>query len=239
MDMLITNALTVVTCDAQGTIIRDGAVAVLDGRIAAVGKSADLEREHHAPGAGGRERQGGAAGADQLPHAHGADGDPGHGGGHGRGLGVLLHDADHVRDDRRRARGDGGAGLPGVDTLRRDDAGGPAALRGRLRAVHGGLRAAAVPERELRRLPDAGDSPRAVRVLARVGRGVPGARGEAGGALPRRGRRASAVPDSRPRHGELLSVDAGGAAHAGTQARAATHHPPGPEPAPRCGRRRR
>ena len=46
MDMLITNA-TVVTCDADGTIIHDGALAVVDGRIAAVGKTADLERAHH------------------------------------------------------------------------------------------------------------------------------------------------------------------------------------------------
>ena len=45
MDMLITNA-TVVTCDADGTIVRDGAVAVVDGRIAAVGRTADLERQH-------------------------------------------------------------------------------------------------------------------------------------------------------------------------------------------------
>ena len=40
--MLIKNA-TVVTCDDEGTIIRDGAVAIVDGRIAAVGKTADVE----------------------------------------------------------------------------------------------------------------------------------------------------------------------------------------------------
>ena len=45
MDMLITNA-SVVTCDAEGTIIHDGALAVVDGRLAAVGKTADLERAH-------------------------------------------------------------------------------------------------------------------------------------------------------------------------------------------------
>ncbi len=46
VNMLIKNA-TVVTCDAEATIINDGAVAVVDGRIAAVGKTADLEPAYH------------------------------------------------------------------------------------------------------------------------------------------------------------------------------------------------
>jgi 5-methylthioadenosine/S-adenosylhomocysteine deaminase len=45
MDMLITDAL-VVTCDEARRMLQRGAVAVRGNRIAAVGGTADLEREH-------------------------------------------------------------------------------------------------------------------------------------------------------------------------------------------------
>ena len=45
MDMLITDAL-VVTCDKARRMLERGAVAVRGNRIAAVGVTADLEREH-------------------------------------------------------------------------------------------------------------------------------------------------------------------------------------------------
>ncbi len=43
-DLLITNAL-IVTADARGTVIRDGALAVTDGRIAALGPAAGMPRD--------------------------------------------------------------------------------------------------------------------------------------------------------------------------------------------------
>ena len=45
MDMLIKNG-TVITCDEEGTIVDDGAVAVVGGKIAAIGNTADLESQY-------------------------------------------------------------------------------------------------------------------------------------------------------------------------------------------------
>ena len=43
-DLIITNAL-VVTCDAAGTVVRDGAAAVKAGRIDAVGPAEQVGRD--------------------------------------------------------------------------------------------------------------------------------------------------------------------------------------------------
>src|ERR1700741_1283979 len=48
MDALITDSL-VMTCDASRRVIEHGAVAVRGDRIAAVGPSAELERQHPEP----------------------------------------------------------------------------------------------------------------------------------------------------------------------------------------------
>jgi 5-methylthioadenosine/S-adenosylhomocysteine deaminase len=43
-DLILTNAL-IVTADAEGRVVRDGALAVADGRIARLGPAAEIGRE--------------------------------------------------------------------------------------------------------------------------------------------------------------------------------------------------
>ena len=122
MDALIENAV-VITCDAEGSVIENGAIAVLGKRIEEVGESGGMRRKYESLDridASGRAVMPGFVNA----HTHSVlTVASGHGGGYGRGCYIRIHVADLIRHDGRGPAGNERAGLPGSDQVRDDDDG--------------------------------------------------------------------------------------------------------------------
>ena len=206
-DILVTGA-TVVTLDDELGTLEDGAVAVRDGRIAAVGASADLARDH----------------SDlEVVDARGKAVLPGFINSHTHTVLLVLRGTveDMAGDaifgymtpisfamtpEERAAIARLGC-LEGI-LWRHHHHGRAVPARRGLCPGHGGYRPAALLERERRRRTDAEDPAWRLRARPGVRRGVPRPHRRAHRTLPRRRGWPRALPDLRPRAGCLLAVDA-------------------------------
>ena len=198
MDALIENAV-VITCDAEGTVIEDGAVAVRGKKIEDVGASGEMRRKYESLDridASGRAIMPGFVNAHThsvLTVLRGTVEDMG-----GDAIyGYMSPISFAMTDEDRRAMN----ALGCLEAIRS----GTTTMVDPFRHVyqyatnHGGLGAQAFLERKLRRRPQPQNPLRHIRIFGGVGTAVSRQDGAAHRRIPRDGRGPGAMPGGSPR----------------------------------------